>query len=46
MGNGGILFDLNILPMNLINNRNLGELPGLQVFSAPKNVTNHAKMMC
>lgn len=36
MGNGGILFDLNILPMNLINNRNLGELPGLQVFSAPK----------
>ena len=30
------MFDLNILPMNLINGRNLGELPGLQVFSAPK----------
>ncbi len=30
------MFDLNVLPMNLINGRNLGELPGLQVFPAPR----------
>lgn len=30
------MFDLNVLPMNLSNGRNLGELPGLQVFPAPR----------
>lgn len=30
------MFDLNVLPMNLNNGRNLGELPGLQVFPASR----------
>ncbi len=32
------MFDINVLPMNLSEGRNIGNLPGLFVYTAPKNV--------
>lgn len=32
------VFDINVLPMNLSEGRNIGNLPGLYIYTAPKNV--------
>lgn len=32
------MFDINLLPMNLSEGRNIGNLPGLFIYTAPKNV--------
>ncbi len=32
------MFDINVLPMNLSEGRNIGNLPGLYIYTAPKNV--------